>query len=53
MGYGSFTWDEFVLNSEIYKINLQYLKLNALVNSAINIDINQRPTADDLLNIIS
>lgn len=53
MGYDSLPpWDEFVQSSKTYKIKSQYLKLNDLVNSAMNIDITQRPTADKLLDKI-
>lgn len=50
MGYDDLPpWHEFIQNPEIYKINSQNLGLDILINSAMNIDITQRPTANDLL----
>jgi serine/threonine protein kinase len=45
-------WQEFILNPDMYKVSSDYPTLNFLVNSAMNMDISQRPSSDNLLSYI-
>ena len=45
--------EAFIANNDKYKLVSKYPKIDVIVNSCMNIDITQRPSADDILTYIN